>query len=64
MDHGALSGKIITYLGIILIFFLLHVLLLLLWYLPPVQPDSCQTSHLHVSETLSYISGYVKEGAM
>lgn len=64
MDHGALSGKIITYLGIIVIFFLLHVLLLLLWDLPPVQPDGCQTSHLHVSETLSNISGYVEEGGM
>ena len=64
MDHGALSGKIITHLGIIVIFFLFHVLLLLPWYLPPVQPDGCQTSHLHVSETLFNISGYVKERGM
>lgn len=27
-----------------------------------MQPDGYQTSHLHVSETLSNISGYVEEG--
>lgn len=35
--------------------FLLQVPLLLLWYLPQIQPDSHPTSHFHASKTLCWL---------
>lgn len=58
LDHGTLSRKTKQNKTITLFWnlyhdlhFLLYVPLLMLWYLPPAQPDSHQTSHLHVGET-------------
>lgn len=35
-----------------------------MWYLPPLQPDSSQTNHLHASETLAEDPGpTAQEGA-
>ena len=50
---GPLAEKIVTYFGKHYpnLCFLLHVPILWLWYLPPMQPGSCQTSHLHANET-------------
>lgn len=48
-----LVEKIFTYFGNLYLnmCFLLHVSVLLMWYLPLVQPNSCQRSHLHTGET-------------
>lgn len=45
--------EMVTYFGnhYLYLCFLLHVPILLLWHLPPVQLDSCQMSLLHASET-------------
>lgn len=44
--------EMVTYFGNLYLYlcFLLHVPILLLQYLPPVQLDSCQMSPLHASE--------------
>lgn len=39
--------------------YLLHVPVLLLWYLPPTQPDSCWTSHLRAGHTPGDHSGHI-----
>ena len=49
--RGLLVKKIVTYFGNIFICFLSHVPLLLLWYLPPRQPDRHQMSHLQMNKT-------------
>lgn len=51
--RGLLVGKNIgTYFGdhYLNLYFLLHVLILLLWYLPTVQLDSCQRNYLHAKK--------------
>lgn len=60
---GLLVGKMVTYFGnhYLDLCFLLHMPILLLCFLPPVQPDIHQMSHLNASETLADRSGYVAE---
>ena len=62
---GLLVKKIVTYLEPYLNpCFLLHVAILSLWYLPPVQPDSCQVNHLRANKPLTGLSGQItKEGS-
>ena len=64
LDHGALGGKIVTYFGIHLnLCFLLHVLILLLWYPPSVQPDSAKQATSMLVKHLANLSGHIVEEA-
>lgn len=53
----ARGGK--DYFGDHLKLLLLRVPILLLWFLPPMQPGSHQTSHLHASKPLAEGSGHM-----
>lgn len=50
---GLLVEKFVSNLGdhYLNLYFLLHVSLLLLWHLPPMQPNSHQMSHFHANKT-------------
>lgn len=48
---GFLVENIVTCFGNRFLNLCLQVPVLLLWYLPRVHPDSCQTSLIHVNET-------------
>ena len=54
---GLLVNNTVTYFGkhYLLLRFLLHVPMWLLWNLPPMQPESRQVSHLPASETLCWL---------
>lgn len=57
-------GDGLLILVIILIFFFLHLPILSLWYLPPVQPESCQMSLLRANEPLADGSAHCGTGCV
>lgn len=60
-----LGKKMLTYVGsyYVILYFLLHVPVLLQWHLPPEHPDTYPASHLHANEALADHSGHtVEEG--